>query len=138
MRDERFPIEDEEGFDHVRVLPTLDTLESRIDEISIERLRHHDLNLIIQPGLSMPGNPGCIVMGSLYKIPLGCLAVLPISKTTRVIQCPGNGAVIIIIFNSNAEDHGFSPCWLSFYRLRATSVCTRRSGADEECKPEDY
>src|SRR5688500_16487047 len=105
MWDERLPIVNEEGFDHIAVSPPLDALKSLIDEIRIECLFHNDLNLIIQPGLSVLSNPCRVCPRGQGKILLCLIAILPVSKTTWMVQCPGDGAVVVIVFNSKPEDH---------------------------------
>src|SRR5688572_11212144 len=109
MRLERFPITDEEGFDHRAILTWLAALKGRIDEIGIEYLFHHNFHLIIQPRIAVLCNPRGVIVCCLWKIPLRGLAVLSIRIATGMFQRPCDRAAIIVIFDSNTEDHEFSP-----------------------------
>src|SRR5215208_8154157 len=62
---ERLPIVDEEGFDHVGILSSLNALKNRVKEISVKVLLHNKFNFIMQPGLAMICDPGCILLRSL-------------------------------------------------------------------------
>src|SRR5215216_3613447 len=109
MRLERFPIIEEKGFDHVGILAALSALKRRMDEICIERLFHNHIDFIIQPGYIVTCNPCRVLTGSLWKIPLGFLTIFSIGKAAGMLKRPSNGSIVIIIFNSQMENHRYSP-----------------------------
>jgi hypothetical protein len=83
--------------------------EGRRDEIGIEGFLGSYFYLIVQPGLFVLRDPGPVLPCRGDKVSLCLLAVLSIAKATGMVQRPGDCAVIVVVFEPNPKDHGFSP-----------------------------
>jgi hypothetical protein len=78
------------------VLAPFPRSEGRRDEIGIEGFLEAHVHLIIQPGSS------CCAIHDLYSLPtykasLRRLAILPVGKISRMLQRPGDCAVIVVV-----------------------------------------